>query len=193
MKWKNFFTRNNENLKQKYYYNKYFWYKIWKFDDIHSLQVDIYTPPISKEKYKTFLETEYGKLDEYLFILNNSSATSKSLYNSLINFIGLSPEEILDNEKIVFSLIENINGQELVRSKVKLFKGEIQQYTVLEHGQKYTVDRNGDWSFLSNTVFIKYVDALKNISYSMTRKEEDSSIILQRVKEKIFELQKFVQ
>lgn len=193
MKLRKFFTRNNQNLNQKYYYNKYFWYKIWKFDDTHSLQVDIYSPPISKEKYKTFLEKAYGKLDEYLSILNNVSETPQSLYNSLINFIGLYPEEILDDEKIVFSLMENINGQQLVVSKIKLFKGTIEEYSVLEHGQKYTVNKNGDWSYLSNAIFIKYVDALNNCSFSATRDENDPSTIIQRVKERIFELQKFVQ
>ena len=193
MKLKKYFTRKNNNLDQKYYYNKFFWYKFWKFDDTYSLQVDIYSPPISKEKYKYFLAKEYGNANEYLSILNNSSKTSQILYNSLINFIGLCPEEILDDEKIVFSLMENINGQQLVVNKIKLFKGTVEEYSVLEHGQKYTVNKNGDWSYLSNTIFIKYVDDLNNYSFSATRDKTDPSTIIQCVKERIFELQKFVQ
>ena len=193
MKLKKYFTRKNNNLDQKYYYNKFFWYKYWKFDDNYSLQADIYSPTISKEKYKYFLAKEYGNANEYLSILNNSSKTSQILYNSLINFIGLCPEEILDDEKIVLSLMENINGQQLVVNKIKLFKGTVEEYSVLEHGQKYTVNKNGDWSYLSNTIFIKYVDDLNNYSFSATRDKTDPSTIIQCVKERIFELQKFVQ
>lgn len=178
--------RNGKELNNDY--NKDYCCRTLTFDSTHMLKVDI----------DSDLSKKTAEVENYLLSLNSSLVVSE-VYDTFINLLGLSDNDISNCSRIKISYIEKFDDKDLVRSTISISKGNLQEYAVLENGETFHVYRNGIWSFLSDSnIRIIYNPKIDYYDFSVEGIEStimsiNLAELMTRVKKRIHELQEFVK
>lgn len=179
------------------FYCEYFCHRILKIDDTHTLKVETDEPGKYDGKSEIFVLRNCADIENYLLGLDNSLVVSQ-VYDTMMQLLGFSGEDIFNSAKILISYNETVDKEERVLGKILLTKGNMQEYAILENGETFHVFRDGSWRYSSGGIRIFYLEEKKHHVFSITGAEENitnanPSEIMSRVKKKISELWKFVK
>ena len=166
-----------------------------KLDSTHVLKVKIDEPKNNGDKSEKFVLRNCLEIENYLIGLDNSLVISQ-VYNTVMKLYTFSDEDITKCGKILFSYVEDIDGEERILNKILLKNGEMQEYAIFENGETFHVFKDGSWRYFSGGMRIFYFEEKKQHVFSITGEEDivkvNLSEIMGRVKKKISELWELV-
>lgn len=134
-------------------------------------------------------------------LLEDSSYLDISrIFSDLKDLLSLSNEKIKNIYEFSISLTKIIDKSEIVKSKILLKKGVLQEYASLEENETFHLWRNGDWKFFSDrgeiiVNIIMYNNEENRYYFTTTGTEksilcEDLEKLFTRVKGRISSLRK---
>lgn len=188
--------RNGKELES--YYSEYHCHRILKLDKTHELEVEIDKPETYQDQSEFFVLQNCTDIEEYLLGLE-APLNATEVYQKMMEFLSFSEEDILKCDKILVSYLETIDDRQLLRSRILLTNGKMQEYAILEEGETYHVFKDGNWVYTSDRgIRIMYLEDRKRYTFSVAGSEEEiiaanPSKTMNKVKTKIAELWKYVK
>lgn len=188
-------TRDGKKLIS--YYSQYFCQRTLYLDATHILTVEIDEPDKCNEKSKILVLRNCADVENYLLGLNGPIVSSQ-VYDTVMQLLGFSEDDITKSRKILISYVEKVDYKEIVLSKIFITDGKMQEYAVLDDGEVFHLFSDGCWDFHSECISIHYSQKNKQYIFSITGLEENiantkiNEVIL-RVNKKISELWKFMR
>ena len=176
------------------FYDDNFCNRCLYLDATHTLKV--YFSELNKPfNNPSFLTCQ--QVEDYLITLDKSLVIDE-VFAKVVELLELSPEDVSNISKILFSYIETTSEKESrIKSMISKIHGKMQEYAVFENGETFHVSIGGNWSYTSDTVQISYRTE-KDYSFSVTGSETfitnmNPKKMLVRVKKRISELMKFIE